>query len=111
MNVHPHSTLDFIKKISLANINPNIHITFFYLDFAKVFDSINHNFSFFSSVGLGDVVELWIEAHLSGRVSRVHAGGDPFGAIQMCNGRPTLVSPLREPPSRCPRSNGVGLCG
>ncbi len=39
-----------------------------YLDFAKAFDSVNHRFG-----GLGDVVVRWIEAYLSGRVSRVHA--------------------------------------
>ncbi len=47
------------------------------LDFAKVFDSVNHRLLLakMKSFGLGDVVVRWIEAYLSCRVSRVHVGG------------------------------------
>ncbi len=56
-----------------------------YLDFAKAFDSVNHRFLLakMNSFDLGDVVVRWIEAHLSGRVSRVHVGGEHSGAIPM----------------------------
>ncbi len=54
-----------------------------YLDFAKAFDSVNHRFLLakMKSFGLGAVVVRWIEAYLSGRVSRVHFGGEHSGAI------------------------------
>ncbi len=44
----------------------------------EAFDSVNHRFLLteIKSFGLGDVVVQWIEAHLSGRVSRVHVGGE-----------------------------------
>ncbi len=44
-----------------------------YLDFAKAFDCVNHRFLLakMKSFGLGDAVVRWIEAYLSGRVSRV----------------------------------------
>ncbi len=40
-----------------------------YLDFAMVFDSVNHRFLLakMKSFCLGDVVVHWIEAYLSGR--------------------------------------------
>ncbi len=55
-----------------------------YLDFTKAFDSVNHRFLLakMKSFGLGDVVVRWIEAYLSGRVSRVHVGGEHSGAFQ-----------------------------
>ncbi len=55
-----------------------------YLDFAKAFDSVNHKFLLakMKSVGLGDVVVRWIEAYLSGRVSRVHVSGQHSGSFQ-----------------------------
>ncbi len=61
-----------------------------YLDFAKAFDSVNHRFHLtkMKSFGLGDVVVRWIEAYLSGRVSRVHIGGEHSGAIPMHSGVP-----------------------
>ncbi len=40
------------------------------------------------SFGLGDIVVRWIEAYLSGRVSRVHVGGEHSGAIPMHSGVP-----------------------
>ncbi len=45
------------------------------------------------SFGLGDVVVRWIEAYLSGRVLRVHVGGEHSGAIPMHSGVPwwTLI--------------------
>ncbi len=44
-----------------------------YRDFAKAFDSVMHIFILvkIKSFGLGDGVVRWIEAYLSGRVSRV----------------------------------------
>ncbi len=55
-----------------------------YLDFAKAFDSVNHSFLLakMKSFGLGDFVVRWIEAYLSGRVSRVHLGGEHSGPFQ-----------------------------
>ncbi len=52
-----------------------------YLGFAKVFHSLNHRFLLneFKSLGLGDVSVRWIEAHLTGRVLRVHVSGECFG--------------------------------
>ncbi len=49
-----------------------------FLDFAKAFDSVNHRFLLakMNSFGIGDVAVRWIEANLSGRVSRVHVGGE-----------------------------------
>ncbi len=46
--------------------------------------------------GLGDVVVRWIEACLSGRVSRVHVGGEHSGAIPMHSGVPrgSVIGPL-----------------
>ncbi len=48
------------------------------------------------SFGLGDVVVRWIEAYLSDRVSRVHAGGEHSGAIPMHSGVPqgSMIGPL-----------------
>ncbi len=48
------------------------------------------------SFGLGDVVVRWIEAYLSGRVSRVHVGGEHSGAIPMLSGVPqgSVIGPL-----------------
>ncbi len=40
------------------------------------------------SFGLGDVVVRWIEANLSGRVSRVQVGGKHSGAIPTHSGVP-----------------------
>ncbi len=55
-----------------------------YLDFAKAFDSVNDRFLLakMKSFGLGNVVERWIEAYLSGRVSRVHVGEEHSGPFQ-----------------------------
>ncbi len=91
-----------------------------YLDFAKAFDSVNHRFLLakMKSFGLGDVVVRWIETYLSGRVSRVHVGGEHSGAIPMHRGvpqgflkGPTPISLFRERPPRCPRNKDVALCG
>ncbi len=69
-----------------------------YLDFTKAFDSVNYRFLLAKkkSFGLGDVVVRWIEAYLSGRVSRVHVGGEHSGAIPMHSGVPqgSVVGPL-----------------
>ncbi len=51
-----------------------------YLDFAK---AKNILLAKTKSFGLGDTVVPWIEAYLSGRVSRVHVGGEHSGAIRM----------------------------
>ncbi len=57
---------------------------------AKAFDSVNHRFLFakMKSFGLGDVVVRLIEAYISGRVSRVHVGGEHSRAIPMHSGVP-----------------------
>ncbi len=69
-----------------------------YLDFAKALDSVNHRFLLakMKSFSLGDVVVNWIEAYLSGRVSRVHVGGEHSGAIPMHSGVPqgSVIGPL-----------------
>ncbi len=54
-----------------------------YLDVAKAFDSVNHRFLFakMKSLCLGDVTVRLIEAYLSGRVSRIHVGGEHSGPI------------------------------
>ncbi len=46
--------------------------------------------------GLGDVVVRWIEAYLSGRVSRVHVVGEHSGAIPMHSGvqQGSVIGPL-----------------
>ncbi len=61
-----------------------------YLDFVKAFEFVNHTFLFskMKSLGLDDVVLRWIEECLSGRVSRVHVGGEFSEAIPMCTGFP-----------------------
>ncbi len=61
-----------------------------YPDFGKAFDSVNHRFLLakMKSFGLGDVVVRWIEAYLSGRVSRVQVGREHSGAIPMHSGVP-----------------------
>ncbi len=48
------------------------------------------------SFGLGDAVVRWIEAFLSGRVSRVHIGGEHSGAISMHSGvlQGSVIGPL-----------------
>ncbi len=48
------------------------------------------------SFGLGDVVVRWIEAYLSGRVLRVHVGGEHSGAIPVHSGVPlgSVIGPL-----------------
>ncbi len=55
-----------------------------YLDFDKAFNSIKDRLLLaqMKSFGLGNVVVRWIEAYLSGRVSRVHVGGEHSGAFQ-----------------------------
>ncbi len=69
-----------------------------YLYFAKAFDSVNHRFLLakMKSFGLGDVAVRWIEAYLSGRVSKVHVGGAHSGAIPMHSGFPqgSVIGPL-----------------
>ncbi len=54
-----------------------------YLNFAKSFD-------------LDDTVVRWVEAHLSGRVSRVHVGGELSGTVPMRGGVPqgSVIGPL-----------------
>ncbi len=68
-----------------------------YLDFAKAFDSASHRFLLtkMKSFGLGDVVR-WIEAYLSGRVSKVLVGGKHSGAIPKHSGVPqgSVIGPL-----------------
>ncbi len=61
-----------------------------YLDFAKAFDSVNHKVlsAKMQSFGLGDVVVCWIDAYVSGRVTRVHVGREHSGAIPMHSGVP-----------------------
>ncbi len=65
-------------------INEGHTVDVIYLDFAKAFDSVNHRFLLvkMKSFGLGDGVVRWIEAYLSGRVSRVHVGGEHLGPFQ-----------------------------
>ncbi len=48
------------------------------------------------SFGLGDVVVRWIKAYLSGRVFKVHVGGEHPGAIPMHSGVPlgSVIGPL-----------------
>ncbi len=55
-----------------------------YLHFVKVFDYDNRRLLLakMKSFGLGDVVVRWIEAYLSGRVSRVQVGGEHSGQFQ-----------------------------
>ncbi len=69
-----------------------------YLDFAKAFDFVNHRFlsAKMESFGLGDVVVRWIEAYLSGQVSRVHVGGEHSGVIPIHSGVPqgSVIGPL-----------------
>ncbi len=69
-----------------------------YLDFAQAFDSVNHRFLLakMKSFGLGDVVVRWIEAYLSGRVSRANVGREHSGAIPVHSGVPqdTVIGPL-----------------
>ncbi len=69
-----------------------------YLGFAKAFDFVSHRFLLakMKSLGRGDVVVRWIEAHLSGRVSRVHVKGEHSGAIPMHSGVPqgSVIGPL-----------------
>ncbi len=69
-----------------------------YLDFAKAFDFANHRFLLakMKSFGLGDGVVRWIEAYLSGRVSKVHVGGEHSGAIPMHSGVPqgSVIGPF-----------------
>ncbi len=52
-----------------------------YLDFAV---SVKNRFLLakMKCFSLGDVVVRWIEADLSGRVSRVHVGGEHSGPFQ-----------------------------
>ncbi len=48
------------------------------------------------SFGLGDVVVCWIEAHLFGRVSSVHVGGELSRTILMRSGisQGSVIGPL-----------------
>ncbi len=48
------------------------------------------------SFGVGDVVVRWIEAYLSGQVSRVYAWGELSGPISMRSGIPqgSVICPL-----------------
>ncbi len=56
-----------------------------YFDFTKAFDSAKHRFpmTYMKSFGLGDVAVQWIDIYLSGRIVRVHIGGELLGAIPM----------------------------
>ncbi len=65
------------------------------------------------SFGLGDVVVRWIEAYLSGRVSRANVVGEHSGTVLMhsCVPQGSVIGPLRERPPRCPRNTDVALCG
>ncbi len=67
------------------------------LGFAKAFGSVYHSFllakmQFFS---LFDVIVRWIEAHLSGRVTRVHVD-ELTGTISMRSGvsQSSVIGPL-----------------
>ncbi len=70
----------------------------FYLDFAKAFDFVTHRFLLakMKSFGLGDIVVWWIEAYLSGRVSRVHVGGELSETIPMRSGaaQDSMIDPI-----------------
>ncbi len=59
---------------------------------------MNHRFLLAKkkSFGLGDVVVRWIEAYISGRVSKVHVGGEHSGAIPMHSGVPqgSVIGPF-----------------
>ncbi len=48
------------------------------------------------SAGLGDVVVHWIETYLSGRISRIHVGGEHSGVIPMHSGdlQGSMIGPL-----------------
>ncbi len=79
----PHNLLVFQEAV--ARMMDDGHtVVVIYLDFAKAFDSINHRFLLakMKSFGLSDAVMPWIEANLSGRVSRVHVSGEHPGLFQ-----------------------------
>ncbi len=60
-----------------------------YLDFAKAMTPSTTDFlAKIKSFGLSDVVVRWIKAYPSGRVSRVHVGGEHSEAIPMHSGVP-----------------------
>ncbi len=61
-----------------------------YLNFAKAFISVNHRFLLVKMMpfGLGDAIVQWIEAYLSGRVSRVQVDGELSATIPMRSGVP-----------------------
>ncbi len=70
------SSLLVFEEAVTRIMNEDHMVSVIYLDFAKAIDSVNHRFllSKMKSLGLGDVDVRWIEASISGRVSRVHVG-------------------------------------
>ncbi len=59
--------------------------------------------------GFGDIVARWIKAYPTVRVPRVHADEELSGTIPFHSGvlRGSVVDPISERPSRCPRSTGA----
>ncbi len=53
-------------------------------NFVKTFDALNHRFLLakMKSFSLGDVIVRWIEANISGRISRAHVDGEHSGAFE-----------------------------
>ncbi len=60
------------------------------LDWTKACDYVNHKAKL-KSFGLDDIIVQWVETYLSGRISRVHAGGELSGTIRMQSGVPRWV--------------------
>ncbi len=92
-----HSNLLVFEEAVTRMMDEGHTVDVIYLDFAKAFDSANHRFLLakMKSFGLGDVVVRWIEAHLSGRVSRVHVAGEHSEAIPVHSGvqQDSLIGP------------------
>ncbi len=67
-----------------------------FLDFAMAFGSVSNRclLSKAKSFGIGDVVVRWIEACLTGRVSRVQVDGELSGTIPLRSGVPFPQNPL-----------------
>ncbi len=85
----PHNLLAFEKAVAhIVDEGRTVHVILID-DFAKGFDSASHRFLLAKSFGLGDVL---IEACLSGRILRVHAGEELSGTIPMPQG--SVIGPL-----------------